>query len=82
MIESELLTLAGNSETLDIPITSKHIPNIYVGIFIVKGIDETNPSPAMRVGYVQLSIDTAEKELAVRADLVAPLLVLGSSPAR
>ena len=68
VLESRLITLEGNSETLEIPITAQHIPNIYVGVFIAKGIDETNPTPAMRAGYAQLMVDTAEKELSVQAE--------------
>ncbi len=29
----------------------------------MKGVDETNPTPAMRVGYVKLPVDAAEREL-------------------
>lgn len=65
VIESRLLTLEGNSETLAIPIEAEHIPNIFVSLILVKGVDETNPLPAMRVGYVQLNVDTAQKALSV-----------------
>lgn len=65
VIESSLITLTGNSETLAVPITAEHIPNIFVSVVIVKGVDESNPVPAMRVGYVQLTVDTAEKALTI-----------------
>ncbi len=65
VIATNLMTLDGNSETLEIPITPEHIPNIFVSVIIVKGVDESNPVPAMRVGYVQLTVDTAEKALAI-----------------
>ncbi len=63
VLEAEVITLTGNSETLEIPITGQHIPNIYVGVVLIKGVDETNPTPAMRVGYVKLPVDAAEREL-------------------
>lgn len=65
VLESRILTLGSNSETLEIPITAEHIPNIYVSVVLIKGVDATNPYPAMRVGNVQLNVDVAQKELAV-----------------
>ncbi|CAD7703729.1 unnamed protein product [Ostreobium quekettii] len=69
VLESQLVTLNGNSETLAIPITADHIPNIFVSVVLVKGVDTSNPTPAMRLGYVQLNVDTAEKALTIE---VAP----------
>ena len=65
ILETNRMTLTGNSETLEIPITADHIPNIFVSVVIVKGVDDSNPIPAMRIGYVQLTVDTAEKALTI-----------------
>jgi len=65
VIESRFITLTGNSETLEISITAEHIPNIFVSVVIVKGVDKTNPTPAIRVGLVQLAVDTSQKALHV-----------------
>lgn len=65
VLEAQTVTLNGNSEILEIPITTEHIPNIFVSVVIVKGVDASNPTPAMRIGYIQLNVDTAEKALAV-----------------
>ncbi|MBX3012697.1 MAG: Ig-like domain-containing protein [Caldilineaceae bacterium] len=65
VLETELITLTSNSATLEVPITTTHIPNIFVSVIIAKGIDETNPVPALRVGYVQLNVDTSEKVLTI-----------------
>lgn len=69
VLEAKRMTLNGNSETLAVPITAEHIPNIFVSVIIVKGVDESNPTPAMRIGYMQLDVDTAEKALTIE---VAP----------
>jgi uncharacterized protein YfaS (alpha-2-macroglobulin family) len=58
-------TLETNSEQLEIPITEEMIPNVYVSVVIVKGVDESNPYPSFKVGYARLSIDTTEKELTI-----------------
>lgn len=68
IIERSVRLLAGNSETLEIPIRSEHIPNIYVSVALVKGVDETNPTPAMRVGYLLLPVDAGEKELSIQIE--------------
>ena len=58
-------TLPTNSEQIQIPITEDLIPNVFVSVVIVKGADETNPLPSFKVGYAQLPIETAEKELTI-----------------
>jgi alpha-2-macroglobulin len=63
VVSAEVITLEGNSETIELPITEEEIPNIFVSIIIAKGVDETNPTPAMRIGYAQINVDTAAKKL-------------------
>jgi len=58
-------TLETNSEQIEIPITEDLIPNIFVSIVIAKGTDETSPLPGFKIGYVQLPIETTEKELTI-----------------
>lgn len=72
VLSSEVMTLQSNSEILEIPITAEHIPNVFVSVLLVKGVDETNPYPAMRLGYVQLQIDTAPKELTIEIESSMP----------
>ncbi|MBI1878966.1 MAG: hypothetical protein HYR94_12240, partial [Chloroflexi bacterium] len=55
--------LKTNSDQLQIPITEALVPNIYVSVVIMKGMDESNPLPGFRVGYVRLPVNPAEKEL-------------------
>jgi uncharacterized protein YfaS (alpha-2-macroglobulin family) len=58
-------TLATNSEQIEIPITEDLIPNVFVSVVIVKGEDETNSLPSFKIGYAQLPIEIAEKELQI-----------------
>ncbi len=58
-------TLETNSEQIRIPITEDLIPNVFVSVVIVKGMDETTPLPDFKVGCVELPIETTEKELAI-----------------
>ncbi len=56
-------TLATNSEQIQIPITEDMIPNVFVSVVIVKGVDESNPLPGFKIGYAQIPIEATEKEL-------------------
>ncbi|MCX7681512.1 MAG: Ig-like domain-containing protein [Anaerolineae bacterium] len=58
-------TLETNSEQIRLPITEELIPNVFVSVVIVKGIDETSRLPNFKVGYAQLSIDPKEKQLTI-----------------
>lgn len=61
--EASVIELTGTSSLIEVPINAEQIPNLFVGVILVKGVDESNPLPAMRVGYVQLNVDTSQKAL-------------------
>ncbi len=65
IISYQLLTLASNSEQVDVPVLPDYAPNVYVSVVVVKGVDGTNTVPSYRVGYVNLPVDTAEKQLTI-----------------
>lgn len=65
ILEHEVITLEGNSEVLRIPIVEDDVPNVFVSVVLVKGMDETNPLASFKVGYVQLPVSTATKLLNV-----------------
>ena len=56
-------TLETNSEQIEIPITEDLIPNAFVSVVIVKGVDETTPLADFKMGYLHLPIAATEKEL-------------------
>ncbi len=57
--------LPTNSEQLKIPITEDMVPNMYVSVVVVKGVDKFNPLPSFKVGYASLPINVAEKQLKI-----------------
>ncbi len=65
ILNHRLITLTSNSETLSIPILPEFAPNVFVSLVLVKGMDETNPLPSFKVGYVELPVATTQKELTV-----------------
>ena len=68
ILSSSVITLSGTSETIDVPIEDNYLPNVFVSVVLAKGVDETNPTPAMRYGYAELSVDTATQALSVTVD--------------
>ena len=65
LYDVQVITLASNSEILEVPITEAHIPNVYVSVTIVKGMDETEPLGSFKLGYVELPVSSEAKELTV-----------------
>ncbi|MGQ9584938.1 MAG: Ig-like domain-containing protein [Anaerolineae bacterium] len=65
ILESKVLTLASNSETLTVPVQASFTPNAFVCVTLVKGMDEAEPTPSFRMGYAELHISTAHKRLRV-----------------
>lgn len=61
VISHEVSILNGGSRTIEVPIDESLIPNFFVSVVLVKGIDESNPTPAIRVGMVELNVDTSAK---------------------
>ena len=74
VLETEIVTLATNSDVIEVPITVDHIPNIYLSVVIVKGVDATNPAPALRVGYIELPVETDAMELSLELEPSASVL--------
>ncbi|MCB0250730.1 MAG: Ig-like domain-containing protein, partial [Anaerolineae bacterium] len=66
IIETQVITIDGNSETLEIPITEEHVPNIFVSVALVKGEDPGSDAlGSFKLGYAMLPVDPVVKELNV-----------------
>ncbi|MBN1583260.1 MAG: Ig-like domain-containing protein [Anaerolineae bacterium] len=63
IIEHRLVTLASNSEIIEVPIEEEYVPNVFISVALVKGMDETNPVPAFKLGYIALPVSTKTKTL-------------------
>ncbi|GAB4205545.1 MAG: hypothetical protein OHK0022_31720 [Roseiflexaceae bacterium] len=63
VIEHRLITLAGTTEVLKVPISADYAPNVYVSLVLVKPAGEDAPVPDLRVGLVNLPISTEQQEL-------------------
>lgn len=74
VLSQQVLTLEGSTPTIDIPITKKHLPNVYVSIILLKGRSqnfifseegEDVGRPAFKIGYVNLPVDAGSQHLQV-----------------
>lgn len=83
--------LTSTQQTIDVPVTAKDIPNVYVSVLLVKGrtaapndaaatapdgpggTDPTDPGkPAFRLGYTELTVSDASKQLDVKVTADKP----------
>jgi len=65
ILQQEIVRLESNSTVYRLPITTGHVPNVYVSVVIVKGPDTGEPVATHKVGYVMLAVEPAEQELAI-----------------
>jgi uncharacterized protein YfaS (alpha-2-macroglobulin family) len=71
ILHSQVVDLLGSSETIEIPITSEHIPNVFVSVLLVQGRVSAQDSdnngdigkPSFKIGYTELAVDPSEKRL-------------------
>ncbi len=73
VLYSEVVDINGSSDTIEIPIVSEYIPNVFVSVLLVQGrvspqdSDNTGDigKPSFKIGYAKLAIDPSEKRLDV-----------------
>jgi hypothetical protein len=61
----EVLDLTSNSTLYQLPITPDYAPDVYVSVIIIKGVDDTNPAPAFRMGLAHLKVSPEQQEITV-----------------
>lgn len=76
VLESRIIDISSNSQTIEIPIKENYLPNVFVSVLILKGheydaglveppageIDQRQVA-AFKVGYATLQVDTEGKKL-------------------
>jgi len=79
IMSQQVVTLTGSTPMLEIPLTRKHLPNVFVSVILLRGRagnyifseeGEDVGRPAFKIGYVNLPVDPGEQHLkvAVKAD--------------
>lgn len=65
IIEHRLADFPTNSTVLEIPITSAHVPNIFVSVALFKPPTDTNAVASFKMGYVELEVANDEKKISI-----------------
>ncbi len=74
VLDQWVTLLEGGAPTISVPISDKHLPNIFVGVMLVRGrtgensYDENGDDlakPQIKVGYASLNVSPASRRLSV-----------------
>lgn len=78
ILDTQVVKIGSNSETIDVPITEGSIPNVFVSVVLVKGSfneaglaeppagsNDERAVAAFKVGYTTLQVDNSSKELLI-----------------
>lgn len=74
VIETYVTPVSGSSVLVNVPIKSEYLPNVYIGVILIKGrtevasdIDNTEDigKPAFKLGYASIGVSPKEKRLNV-----------------
>jgi uncharacterized protein YfaS (alpha-2-macroglobulin family) len=66
LLEQRVITLAGSSDVLEIPITAEMAPNAFVTVTAIKGATGgSSPYPELRLGIAELPVSTEQQTLTV-----------------
>lgn len=63
VLSTERITIDSSAYVHRIEITDEFAPNVFVSVFLVKGVDENNPVAQFRMGLSNLRVDTSRKVL-------------------
>ncbi len=80
VLHQDVMRLENNSAIYRLPITTDHVPNVFVSAVIVKGPDATEPVATHKVGYVTLTVEPVEQELAISLTPLVSLYGEGGIP--
>jgi hypothetical protein len=63
ILTSEVIDMPTNSTVYKLPITADMAPNAFVSVTVIKGVDDTNPVAAFRMGAVGFGVDIERLKL-------------------
>ncbi|MFC2164501.1 MG2 domain-containing protein [Acidobacteriota bacterium] len=73
VLESWVQEVEGSTSTIDVPIRSEHLPNVYVCVLLMQGRTSKGSAdreqdlgrPSFKIGYANLIVDPGEKKLGI-----------------
>ncbi len=64
IIEKQITDLTGTATTLEIPLKTEYLPNVFVSVIAVKGHGKDG-IPSFKLGYINLRIDNEARKLGI-----------------
>ncbi len=64
-LSNKVVQLKTNSDILEIPVDASFAPNAFVSVLLVKGVDQDNPVPSYKLGYIGFNVDASQFALNV-----------------
>ncbi len=74
VMERSVQVLEGSADTIELPINSDHLPNVFVSVTLVQGrlaeagfseAGEDLGKPSFKIGYINLPVESSQKKLQV-----------------
>jgi uncharacterized protein YfaS (alpha-2-macroglobulin family) len=65
VLQAERVTIDSSAFTYELPVLENYAPNVFVSVYLVKGVDENNPVASFKFGVAQLNVNTERKQLTV-----------------
>jgi uncharacterized protein YfaS (alpha-2-macroglobulin family) len=85
VLDKKVIKLKSNSDTIEVPITEKSIPNVFVSVLLVKGdataaglaepplnSQDERDVAAFKLGYTTLQVNTSSKQLGIKVQTDKP----------
>jgi|GEM_PF-655556 len=85
VIDKRVIKLKTNSDTIEIPITDKSLPNVFVSVLLVKGdsaaaglsepalgANDERDVAAFKIGYTTLQVNTTSKKMDIKLETDQP----------
>lgn len=73
ILESRVLEIQGSTTQIAVPLSSEHVPNVYVSVLLVQGRTASAKTgengdvgkPSFKMGYVRLNVNPFQKRLSI-----------------
>lgn len=64
IFSEQVIDIASNMHTIEVPVTERMLPNVFVSVMEVKGTSADSP-PDFKVGYIEIPVDPGKKDLKI-----------------
>lgn len=62
----DVVKLITNSTVYELDITPDMVPNVFISVLVVKGVDENNSLPNYKMGITEISVDSRQQAITIQ----------------